>query len=126
MKLESEKRPIIKGKVGDKEAYFLLDTGASLSLINKDKAKKFELIKGKKFPGTIVGAGGEIEDCCYCNSFVEIGNKKIAQFILTDIDAVRQSIKRETGIEILGIIGYPQMKFLGITLNPQDNEVHLN
>lgn len=126
MKLESEKRPIIKGKVGDKEAYFLLDTGASLSLIDEDKVKKYELVYGKKFPGTIVGAGGEIEDCYYCNSFVEIGDKKIAQFILTDISSVKSSILRETGLEILGIIGYPQIKFLGIALNPRDNKIYLN
>ena len=39
MKLESDKRPIIKGKVGGKDAYFLLDTGASLSLIDDNTGK---------------------------------------------------------------------------------------
>ena len=125
MKLESEKRPIIKGKVGDKEAYFLLDTGASLSLIDQDKIKKYGLIQGRRYPGTIVGAGGEIEDCYYCNSLVEIDGNKIGQFILTDIDVVKQSIKRETGIEILGIISYPQIKYLKMVLTPCDDKIEL-
>lgn len=124
MKSESEKRPIIKGKVGDKEAYFLLDTGASLSLIDEDKIKKFSLKQGHKYPGSIVGAGGELNDLYLCNTLIQIGDKNIGQFILTDINSVKCSIRRETGLEILGIISYPQMQYLGIVLDPKNNEIH--
>ena len=124
MKSLSNKRLIINGKVNGKDWPFLLDTGASIALIDKDMIKKAKLIKGKSYNGTIVGAGGELEDLHYCNSFVEFPNyKKIAQFILADISHVKDSIYRETGIEILGIISLPQMKFLNIQLDLANENV---
>lgn len=124
MKSLSNKRLIINGKVNDKDWPFLLDTGASIALIDKDMIKKAKLIKGKSYNGTIVGAGGELKDLHYCNSFVEFPNdKKVAQFILADISHVKDSIYRETGIEILGIISLPQMKFLNIQLDLANENV---
>lgn len=124
MKSLSSKRLIINGKVNGKDWPFLLDTGASIALIDKDMIKKAKLIKGKSYNGTIVGAGGELEDLHYCNSFVEFSNdKKVAQFILADISHVKDSIYRETGIEILGIISLPQMKFLNIQLDLANENV---
>lgn len=124
MKSLSNKRLIINGKVNGKDWPFLLDTGASIALIDKDMIKKAKLIKGKSYNGTIVGAGGELKDLHYCNSFVEFPNdKKVAQFILADISHVKDSIYRETGIEILGIISLPQMKFLNIQLDLANENV---
>lgn len=124
MKSLSNKRLIINGKVNGKDWPFLLDTGASIALIDKDMIKKAKLIKGKSYNGTIVGAGGELEDLHYCNTFVEFPNgKKVAQFILADISHVKDSIYRETGIEILGIISLPQMKFLTIQLDLANENV---
>lgn len=113
----SEKRLITECEVNGKKANFLLDTGASLSLIAADKAKKYGLKKGRPFPGSIVGAGGYIENVFYCNTFAYIKGRTLAQFLLTDISAIRDSIKRETGIEILGIISLPQMQMAGISLD---------
>lgn len=124
MKSLSEKRLIVNGKVNGKDWPFLLDTGASIALIDKDMIKKAGLVKGKRYPGTIVGAGGKLENLYYCNTFVEFpNNKKIAQFILADISHVKDSIYRETGIEILGIISLPQMKFLNIQLDLSNENV---
>lgn len=124
MKSLSNKRLIINGKVNGKDWPFLLDTGASIALIDKDMIKKAKLIKGKSYNGTIVGAGGELKDLHYCNSFVEFPNdKKVAQFILADISHVKDSIYRETGIEILGIVSLPQMKFLNIQLDLANENV---
>ena len=124
MKSLSNKRLIINGKVNGKDWPFLLDTGASIALIDKDMIKKAKLIKGKSYNGTIVGAGGELENLYYCNTFVEFPNdKKVAQFILADISHVKDSIYRETGIEILGIISLPQMKFLNIQLDLANENV---
>lgn len=117
----SDKRLIIEGRVNDKTAYFLIDTGASLALIDYDQRKKYDLEVGKRFHGSVVGAGGEMRNVRYCNTFVNIENKVIPQFLLADISGVVESIKRETGIEILGIISLPQMKMCGISLDCNDN-----
>lgn len=57
----------------------------------------------------------------HCDVILEINNKKIPQFLLADIEDVVKSIKRETGIDILGIIGLPQMKIVGINIDTNDN-----
>jgi hypothetical protein len=49
----------------------------------------------------------------------------IPQFLLADISGVVESVKRETGIEILGIISLPQMKMANIALDCNDNEIIL-
>lgn len=117
----SDKRLIIEGRVNDKTAYFLIDTGASLALMDYDQRNHYDLEVGKRFHGSVVGAGGEMRNVRYCNTFVNIENKVIPQFLLADISGVVESIKRETGIEILGIISLPQMKMCGISLDCNDN-----
>lgn len=117
----SDKRLIIEGRVNDKTAYFLIDTGASLALMDYDQRNHYDLEVGKRFNGSVVGAGGEMRNVRYCNTFVNIENKVIPQFLLADISGVVESIQRETGIEILGIISLPQMKMCGISLDCNDN-----
>ena len=41
IKSKSEKRLIVEGQVNGKLAYFLLDSGASVGLIDKSKKKKY-------------------------------------------------------------------------------------
>lgn len=117
----SEKRLIAKCTVNGKKANFLIDTGASVGLIDKGKVKSYGLVRGRTYPGTIIGAGGEIDDVYYCNTFANLEGKDIPQFLLADISAVRRSIERETGIEILGIISLPHMKIAGIQIDANDN-----
>ena len=121
----SDKRLIIEGKVNDKTAYFLLDTGASIALIDNGKRKKYGLKEGKRYNGTIVGAGGEMRNVRHCDTFVHFEDRVIPQFLLADIGGVVNSIERETGIEILGIISLPQMRFANISLDMNDNEIIL-
>ena len=119
----SDKRLIIEAEVNGKKGFFLIDTGASVGLIADDKVKKFDIVRGRKYPGSLVGAGGEMEDVYYCNTLVQFGGKDIPQFLITDISGVRSSIERETGIEILGIIGLSQMKIASMQVDANDNMI---
>lgn len=123
IKSKSDKRLIIEVLINDKKAYFLIDTGASVGLIDKNQKKKYDLAIGKKFNGSLVGAGGEIDDVRYCNTLIDFSGKVISQFLVSDIDSVVKSIKRETGIDILGIISLPQMKFAGLGIDANDMEI---
>lgn len=117
MEFLSTKRPIVECTIGGKPAAFLLDTGASVAFIDREFVNEYALSEGKKYHGSVVGAGGEMRGVRYCNSFVDLPNgKQVAQFLLADISGVRESIKAETGIDIVGIISWPQMQFAGITL----------
>lgn len=119
----SDKRLIIEAEVNGKKSFFLIDTGASVGLIAEDKVKRFDIVRGRKYPGSLVGAGGEMEDVYYCNTLVRFGGKDIPQFLITDISGVRNSIERETGIEILGIIGLSQMKITSMQVDANDNMI---
>lgn len=121
----SDKRLIIEGLVNGKPARFLLDSGASVALIDKDKKKEYGLKEGKRYNGTLIGAGGEMRNVRHCDTFVEFEGKTIPQFLLADISSVVESIKRETGIEILGIISLPQMSFIGMNIDINSSEVWL-
>ena len=121
----SDKRLIIEGIVNDKPAYFLLDSGASVALIDKDRKKEYGLKEGRRFEGTIIGAGGEMRNVRHCDTFVHFGGKVIPQFLLADISGVVKSIKKETGIEILGIISLPQMSMIGMNIDINSSEVWL-
>ena len=125
IKSKSDKRLIIEGLVNGKPACFLVDTGASVGLIHYDKRKEYDLLVGRRYNGTLVGAGGEMRNIRYCDTFVHFENKVIPQFLLADIDDVVKSIKRETGIEILGIIGLKQMSLVGMNIDANSNEVWL-
>lgn len=118
---KSTKRLIIEGIVNGKAANFLIDTGASVGLIDDTQVKKYGLLVGKRFNGTLVGAGGEMCNIRHCNTFVEVGGKSIPQFLIADIEGVVKSIERETGIKILGIISLPQMKMVGMNVDSNDN-----
>ena len=121
LKSKSDKRLIIEGIVNGKAANFLIDSGASVGLIDDTQVKKYGLLVGKRFNGTLVGAGGEMCNIRHCNTFVEVGGKSIPQFLIADIEGVVKSIERETGIKILGIISLPQMKMVGMNVDSNDN-----
>lgn len=125
IKSVSDERLIVEGKVNGKEAFFLIDTGATVGIFDENQRNDYDLAKGRKYMGTIVGAGGEMRNVRHCDTFVHLENKVIPQFLLADISGVVESIKRETGIEILGIISLPQCKMVGLSLDCNDNEIIL-
>jgi hypothetical protein len=87
------------------------------------RIKEYDLIEGKKYHGEIVGGGGKLLKVRYCLTNIKLAERMIPQFLLTDITNIVNSIKRETGIEILGIISLPQMKVCGISIDCNDNEI---
>lgn len=125
IKSKSEKRLIIEGRVNGKTAHFLIDTGASVGLMDDNQISDYGLTKGRRYSGTLVGAGGEMRNVRHCDTFVEFEGKMIPQFLLADISGVVDSIKRETGIEILGIISLPQMGMIGLNMDINSSEVWL-
>lgn len=76
----SEKRLIVECDVNGKKGNFLIDMGATVALIDRSKVKKFGLLTGRRYLGTLVGAGGEIEGVYYCNTFAYLAGKTIPQF----------------------------------------------
>ena len=117
IKSESEQRLIVEVKVNGKSAYMLIDTGASAGMIDVNQADKYDVVVGNKYCGTLIGAGGEMEDVRHTSTIAEFEGKKIPQFLLADISNIVRSIKRETGVKILGIISLKQMQVIGLNID---------
>ena len=122
----SQKRIIVEGRINGKPGSFLIDTGASIGLIAKDRTKQYGLIQGRRYLGTLTGASGnEINARFMCDTQMELVGKPVSQFILSDISGIRESIRRETGYEILGIIGLSQMRTMGMRIDTMDNHIEI-
>lgn len=123
VKSKSNKRLIIEVEVNGKEANMLIDTGASVGFFDSNQRKKFGLIEGKDYQGTLVGAGGTVQKVKHCNTMANLQGRTIPQFLLADIGSVVKSVENETGIKILGIIGLPQMKIAHLGIDCDDMEI---
>lgn len=121
---ESDKRIIVQGTINGKKAYMLVDTGASCGLLDKSAVKEYKLAVNKYRTVNLVGAGGKFK-ASMCDTPFIIAGKPIYQFVVSDISDVVNSIKRQTGIEIAGIIGLAQMKMMGISIDTDDNYIEI-
>lgn len=123
IKSESEQRLIVEVKVNGKSAYMLIDTGASAGMMDVNQADEYDVVVGNKYCGTLIGAGGEMQDVRHTHTMAEFEGRKIPQFLLADISSVVKSIDRETGIKILGIISLPQMKIAHLGIDCDDMDI---
>ena len=124
MKSLSNKRLIIEVGVGSNRANFLLDTGASVGIINRYEAKRLKIKEGRPYKGSIVGAGGTMRNINYCDTLIQLpNNKQVGQFLIADIANVCDSIYYETNVSVVGIISLPQMKMAGINIDANSNEI---
>ena len=91
---------------------------------DSSQISEYKLQQDIQFPGNVIGLTGNSISTYYCTSIVTVGDKILDGFILSDLSSIRNSIQRETDINILGIISYTQMQALGIILNPSKNEIN--
>ena len=123
LKSESDKRLIIKGMLNGKVAYILVDTGAVCGLFNKAAVKKYALVENKHRSINLVGAFGKPTKANICETPLIVGGRPMYQFAIADIGSVVDSIKKETGIEIAGLISLPQMRSMGFEIDTDDNYI---
>ena len=124
LKSKTDKRIIIEGQVNGNTLYLLVDTGASVGLIDYNQIRMYGIKKGREFPSYLVGASGRM-DAWHCYQLVEIGSKEVGQFLIADIGDVVESIESETGITISGILSLPQMAMLGATIDTENRELRI-
>ena len=118
-------RLLIPVKVNGKSVYFLIDTGASIALVDITKQKDLKFKLGTKLQGTIVGAGGEAGDVYHVKDMdVDFNGHKIYQFVATNIDGIKKSIKAATDYEIFGIISLKQMQDLNMVIDTTSGNIY--
>lgn len=118
------KLPIMRGLINDKEAYFIMDSGASISVMDSNGAEEFEFNVEETEDGAAAGYGGAA-------SFKKAGAIKIKtqdkielwvpEFKAQDLSKIVDVINRNEGFKINGILGFDLMKRYSFILNFKDN-----
>ena len=122
----TDKRLIVAVKINGKSANMLVDTGASMSLVDDNQSGKYGYERRNKLSGTITGVGGEQSDVWHVKDIdVKLQGLPVYQFLMTDLSGVASSIQEETGIDIAGIIGLPQIKDLEMKIDADNNLIKL-
>ena len=123
----TDKRPVIKVSINGQETAALVDTGASLSIVSESDMSKLKFKRGSKLAGTVIGLDGTEQSMYHTGKDFDfkIEGLPAYQFVIGNIDAIKSSIKKETGIEISAIIGYPTIKQLELIINPSTNEISI-
>jgi hypothetical protein len=119
------KIPIIEGKINGKRAYFIVDTGASISLLNESEAKHFGFGASSETGHTLVGFSGESKIKEAYNCTVEFGAMTIRGVTfkarcMKDFTAV---IHQYESIKISGIIGSDVFDKYRITIDYRNSTI---
>ena len=125
-------QPIVKGKMNGKPAYFLLDTGSDITLLNTGDAKKYGYsyrnrsdLRGYRLSG--LGKSTK-EVLGIYNVDLQLGSQKIKDtFIAYDLSNIIYSLSLSAGtsIKINGIIGSRVLKRHGFVIDYDLNEVKM-
>lgn len=120
-------KPIVKATLNGKTAYFLLDTGSDINIVNSWDAKKYDFAVHKINYGnqeSIATVNGMERDFGYAyNIHLIIGGRHIScGFVSMDISIITKSVRKKTGVSIAGIIGSDTMKSYHFIID-YENEV---
>lgn len=97
--------PIVTFYQGDKKFNFLLDTGASLSVINQSALESIEhtTLEGN---GTLFGVDGVNRDVTYASINLTYKSRNYSEdFQVLDIQNAIDQVKSESGVNMIGILG---------------------
>jgi hypothetical protein len=121
-----DKVPVVKGTLNGKEAYFIIDSGASISILDRAQVGKYKFQIGDTMNGSISGYGGESSPNEANNINLIIGDVKFdGKYRTQDISNIVSSIQSSSGIKIVGIIGSNVMKKKGIIIDYDNNSLYI-
>lgn len=117
--------PVVEGRINGKKAFFVIDTGASISILDEACSKRFGFRVTASVDRTVIGLGGEsrINDAINCS--VEFGPLKIEHVIfrtkrLGEFVAI---IRKNNHVEIVGIIGADVFDHYKININYKNRTI---
>ena len=115
------KKPIIEATLNGKKAFFLLDTGSDLTLLNKEEIDKygFKIFMRENESHAAVGIGGMTNEITSAYKVhLELGSTRIiTNYLAFDMSELVNAIDKSSGVEISGIIGSDAMKRYGIIID---------
>ncbi len=119
------KLPIIKGIINGKIAYFVLDSGASISVLDNNQSEYygFSIREGG---GLASGYGGTTNFQLVYNAIISVGDIEFKnEYKASNLSAIALALVEDDGIQIAGIIGNDIMKPYKFIIDYSDNSVSL-
>lgn len=121
-----DKIPIVVGTLNGKQAYFIMDSGASVSILDETQSKDYEFRVGTESPGEISGYGGNSSPKDTYDVNVEIGGVKFDGIYRSqDLTNIISVVKESTGLNVVGIVGSNIMKEIGLIIDYDTNSLYL-
>ena len=118
----SDSRPLVEVEINGRLAVMLVDTGSSTGLIDINQMDEYGFSLMAKTDMEISSIGGKrCESYRVRDLWVRLEGISIYQFLATDISLIAESIHKETGYRISGIIGYKQIRNTKIKIDACNN-----
>lgn len=122
----SDSRPLVEVEINGRSAVMLVDTGSSSGLIDINQMDDYGFSLMAKTDIEISSIGGKrCESYRVRDLWVRLEGISIYQFLATDISLIAESIYKETGYRISGIIGYDQIKNAEIKIDASNNQIKI-
>lgn len=97
--------PVITFYNGDKKINFLLDTGSNISYLNKSIVSSL-VTESTGETSNIIGIEGKKVNCKICKMIIRRKNQEFEEeFSIADLDKAFSIVKKESGVQIHGILG---------------------
>lgn len=122
----SDSRPLVEAEINGRPAVMLVDTGSSTGLIDINQMDEYGFSLMAKTDMVIISIGEkQCESYRVRDLWVRLEGIAIYQFLATDISLIAESIYKETGYRISGIIGYDQIKNAEIKIDASNNQIKI-
>jgi len=117
--------PVIEGRINGKRAYFIVDTGASCSLLNEQAAHRYGFQYRARSEEQVVGLNGQAKINLAFDYDVQLGpvHLKQAVFRTRHLAELANIIRINDHIDIAGIIGADILKRYGMVIDFNSNTV---
>lgn len=97
--------PVITFYNGDKKINFLLDTGSNISYLNESIVSSL-VTESTGEESNIIGIEGNKVNCKICKMIIRRKNQEFEEeFNIADLDKAFSIVKKESGVQIHGILG---------------------
>lgn len=97
--------PVITFYNGDKKINFLLDTGSNTSYLNESIVSSL-VTESTGETSNIIGIEGNKVNCKICKMIIRRKNQEFEEeFSIADLDKAFSIVKKESGVQIHGILG---------------------
>ena len=109
-------RPLMEVSVNGKKCAMLIDTGSSINILCTSKLSRYGM-DGKQVKNYAKTISGVRNIYTIKDVDVSIKGRSVGLFYSVDIEQSCKSMEAETGIEVVGILGTPAIKQLGMIID---------